>query len=991
MARRPDAQVLKDLAGKLGVTEVRVAVPDDEQSRDGCILCGLCVRVCRDLMGVGAISFTNRGVDREVGTPFGVPSEVCRSCGACEQICPTGAWKLANVIDRPVEPIGNEYQENLASRAPIYSAFAQAVPNVPVIDRESCAHFLTDSCGLCEKVCPAKAIDYSQTGQEEAVEVGSVILAPGFDEFDPKLKPEYGYGVYPNVYTSIEFERLSNASGPYGGHLKRRSDLNAPKRIAFLQCVGSRDASCDRDFCSSVCCMYAVKESVIAKEHAPDLDISIFAMDIRSFGKDFDRFTERAQSEYGINMIRSRIAALEEVPGTHDLRLRYETEDGGIKDEVFDMVVLSVGLDKVEGAEELAKAVGIDLDRFGFCRTTDFGPVETARPGVYVCGAFSGPKDIPETVAQASAAASKVSADLSQVRGTLTVEREYPPEIPILATDEPRIGVFVCHCGINIGSVVDVPDTVEYAKTLPNVAYAEANLYTCSQDTQVAIREKIKEHDLNRVVVASCSPRTHEPLFQETCQQAGLNRYLFEMANIRDQCSWVHMHEPARATHKAKDLIRMAVAKARKLNPLSRMIVDVEQSGLVIGGGPAGMTAALELAAQGFDVTLVEQSPELGGHLHSASALLSGDNPVTGLKRIVDAVTTNEKIEVLTNARVTNVAGYVGNFDIALNAGGEEKKIKRGAIIVATGAGERVPTVHGYGQSDRIMTQRELDQQLAALKVNAKSVVMIQCVNSRDDDHPYCSRVCCSTAVKNALRIKEQSPGTEVHVLYRDMRTYGLRESAYRRAREAGVIFTRFDKDWQPEVTVVDGMPRVRFLEPLLHEMIEIEPDLLVLSAGIAPNAGNPELAKLLKVPVNADGFFLEAHVKLRPSDFATDGIFVCGTAHGPKHVDESITQGCAAASRACTLLSAGQIETEGVVAEVDREKCSKCGICESNCPFAAIAKDPVDGRAKVTEVLCKGCGVCASNCPERAVTVRHFRSPQVLEQVRAALVDVGV
>jgi heterodisulfide reductase subunit A len=732
--------------------------------------------------------------------------------------------------------------------------------------------------------------------------------------------------------------------------------------------------------------MYAIKESVIAKEHDPDLDITIFGMDMRSYGKDFDGFVDRAQDEYGVGFARSRIASLEEDPETRNLSLRYETEEGEIKDEEFDMAVLSVGLDRIEGAERLARAAGVELDRFGFCRTSEFSPVETTRPGVFVCGAFSGPMDIPETVAQASGAAAKASGLLSGARGTLTVERSYPPEREVAAEDEPRIGVFVCRCGINIGGVVDVPAVVEYAKTLPNVVFAEENLYTCSQDTQVAIREKIKEHDLNRFVVAACTPRTHEPLFQETCQQAGLNRYLFEMANIRDQCSWVHMHEPERATRKAKDLVRMTVAKARRLRPLARMKVDVDRSALVIGGGPAGLTAAAGLADEGFDVTLVERKDVLGGRLREITALLSGESPGEGLQRLIERVERDPRIEVVTGAEVKDVKGYVGNFVITLDVGGATRELKRGAVVVATGASERALTEYGFGESDRIITQSELDRRLADGDLGARSVVMIQCVGSRSDEHPYCSRVCCSTAVKNALRIKERSPETQVHVLYRDMRTYGLRESAYREAREKGIVFTRFDEERPPEVSVRDGRVAVRFREPLLGETIEIEPDLLVLSAGMAPNESNRDLAKLLKVPVNADGFFLEAHVKLRPVDFATDGVFVCGTAHAPKHVDESIAQASAAASRACTLLAAGSIETEGVVAEVDRELCSKCGICESNCPYAAIEKDPEDGFARVTEVLCKGCGVCASNCPERAITIRHFRQEQIMEQVHAAL-----
>ena len=904
-----------------------------------------------------------------VRRPRYVNEEKCTGCGVCAQKC-------------PVEAI-DEFNEGLSERGGIFVKYPQAVPLVYAIDRDKCI-----GCGTCQEVCKAGAVEYDEEEKEILLDVGSVILAPGFEEFDPSLKSEYGYGRYPNVVSSIEFERILSASGPYGGMVLRPSDGEIPRKVALIQCVGSRDAKLGNNYCSSACCMYAIKEAVIAMEHSPGLQCTIFFMDVRAYGKEFDDYYIRAEEEHGVKFVRSRVSHIDEVLGSRNLIVRH-VDDEGSKDEEFDLVVLSVGMRPPKNAEELAKTIGIELNKYNFCSTKTFSPLNTSRPGIYVCGAFSAPKDIPESVAQASGAAAKAASMIAPERGKLTVVKEYPPERDV-SGEEPRIGVFICHCGINIGGIVDVPEVVEYAKTLPNVVYAEHNLYTCSQDTQKKIREMIQEHKLNRVIVASCTPRTHEPLFRETIREAGLNIYLFEMANIRDQCSWVHMHEPEKATEKAKDLVRSIVAKSRLLRPLKKPVIDVVPVGLVIGGGLSGMTAALELAKQGLEVHLVEKENELGGNLRSIYYLLESEDPQEQLRAIIKEVTDNEKIHVHLNTEIVDIEGYVGNFKTTLNNGDEKAEINHGIVIVATGAVEYKPTEYLYGNEARVLTQHELEEKLAKGNFNAKTVAMIQCVGSRNDENPNCSRICCSQAVKNALKIKELRPETDVYVLYKDIRTYAFKEDYYRKAASEGVLFIRYDDENKPKVTRENGNLKVVVREPVLKTWVPIEPDLLVLSAATVPNPDNERIAKMLKVPLSKDGFLLEAHMKLRPVDFATDGVFLCGLAHSPKSVEESISQACAAAARAITILSKKALDVEGAIASVNEDLCGGCRICEAICEYGAIEMKEKDDKltSHVLEALCKGCGTCGSSCPTGAITMLHFSDDQILAQVRAALME---
>ncbi len=846
-------------------------------------------------------------------------------------------------------------------------------------------------CQQCVLYCGPDAIDHQMKETTETIDVGAVILSPGFAEYSPPKADSYGYQVYPNVLTSIEFERMLSASGPYKGHIKRISDGKPLKKIAWLQCIGSRDESCDRKYCSSVCCMYATKEAVIAKEHEPGVETHIYYMDMRSFGKDFDKYFDRAQKEYGIVYRRCRIPKIEQDRKTKQLIIRYVDEKGLLQHETYDMVVLSVGLQPCAALGHLSKALEVNLNEYGFIETEVFTPVSTSREGIFASGTVTEPKDIPESVTQASAAAAEAAKSIADARGTEVVEKTYPLERDIKA-EFPRIGVFVCHCGINIAGVVDIKKVVEAAKTLPYVVYSDDTLFTCSQDSQEKIKEKIKELNLNRVVIASCTPRTHEPLFQDTLRQVGLNPHLFEMANLRDQNSWVHKNAPGSATEKAIDAVRMAVAKSSDLYPVRHMQIPVLSSALVIGGGIAGMQAALSIAEQGYQVYLVEKEPELGGHLREIYLGAQGEKPQELLKQTIEQVTSHPHIQVLTDTTVRQVSGYVGNFSTTLQTSKKEKTstvVQHGVIIVATGGIPYQPKEYQYKKSDAVLTQTEFEKDLFLEKSylkELKEVVMIQCVGSRNDDHPYCSRVCCSEALKNALRFKEINPDATLYVLYRDIRTYGFREDIlYQKARKKGILFVRYDEKEEPKVTIEGGKLLIKTKELILGRELHLHPDRLVLSAGIVPPDNKP-LAQLLKVPLNADEFYAEAHVKLRPIDFSADGIFLCGLAHSPRFIEESILQAKATSARAATILSKKYLETLGNIAKVISRNCAGCQLCVEACPYDAISYDEEKKIVIVNEILCQGCGACSVVCPSGTSQQNTFTKRQIVSMIDACL-----
>lgn len=840
-------------------------------------------------------------------------------------------------------------------------------------------------CLQCVEACKAEAIYHEMEEKEVELKVGSLILAPGFDKFDPERRGEYGYGRLKNVVTSLEFERLLSASGPFQGQVLRPSDQKEPKRIAWIQCVGSRDITCGRDYCSSVCCTYATKQAIITRDHYPGMETTIFYNDLRTFGKGFDRYQESAVEKYRVRYIKSIVSGVKELRQSNNLLLSYISDEGEIKEEEFDLVVLSLGLVPSSASEELIEVASVESNPFGFSHTHPFSPSQTSQPGIYVAGAIEVPRDIPETVMSASSAAALSAELLAGERGTMIKEKRYPPERDISA-EPPRVGVFVCRCGANIARVVEVASVAEYARTLPSVVYADENLYTCSTDTQVKIISAIEEHGINRVVVASCSPRTHEPLFQDTIREAGLNKYLFEMANIRDQCSWVHAAHPQEATEKAKDLVRMAIARAITLEPLKELSFEVKQQALVIGGGLSGIVAALSLANQGFKIYLIEKTDRLGGNLREIHYTLEGITPGEYLDALTKELEASDKITVYKNAEVIDYAGHVGNFKSKLRCEGKELELEHGVVIIATGGAEYAPEEYYYGKNDRVITQRELEEKIASGKgelKELKEVVMIQCVGSREQPNQYCSRVCCSQAVKNSLKLKEINPKIKVSVLYRDIRAYGFKELYYRKARERGVTFLRYDLQTKPEVTADNGRIRVVVKDDLLSSSIRLTPDYLVLSAAIRPHPENKKLATTFKLPLTPDGFFLEAHLKLRPLDFASPGMFLCGLAHSPKFIDESIAQAKGSASRAATILSQKQMLVGGVVSVVDEERCVACLTCVRTCPYNVPVIN-AEGVAEIEAASCQGCGICASACPRKAIQLKHYQDEQVLSKCLA-------
>lgn len=951
---------------------------DHQDSGTDCIRCGLCAITCDKVMNIGALKMKETGIEAGV--------DICQVCGACVSVCPVNFLSIDKVTDKVPRPLLNTFNEGLNTRKPVNIFYPQAVPRVPVIDEESCVHLNTEACGTCASVCGVGAIHYDQRKNHTEIQIGSVIFSPGIEVFDAKLRGEFGYGSYQNVVTSIEFERLLSASGPTSGTVARPGDGKHPTKIAWIQCVGSRDHSCDRDYCSSVCCMYATKEAFIAREHDSSIEPTIFYIDMRSFGKNFDDYVERAK-DHNVRFVRAMVSRIFEDPVTGDLELRYVDESGERQREVFDMVVLSVGLQVPKPVKQLAGTLEIDLDRFGFVTTDCYQPLATSRPGIFVSGAVNGPKDIPETVCEASAAAEAASAELAAGRHSLITVEPIPQEKDVSLEDELRIGVFICHCGTNIASVVDVNAVTEYAKTLPGVVYAEHPLYTCSQDTQERIRDIIEEHNLNRVVTSACSPTTHEPLFQSTIRQAGLNKYFFDMANIRDQCSWVHPNNPAEATEKSKRLTRMAVANAAVGQPLQEMEFDVDSRLLIIGGGVAGMTAALEAAKQGFGVFLVEKEPQLGGQLRNIQRAPDGRKMDEFLDTLIGEIEASERIRVFLGSEVVDQTGFVGAFETEIaTPTGATRSVKHGAILVATGAEEYRPELYGLGENSRVMTQADFERYLeeAGDTTAPINVVMIQCAGSRDSEHlPYCSRICCNHAIKNSLKCLSLFPSARVDVLYRDMRSYGLGELDYRAARGAGVNFVRFDPETNPlNVHVADEKIEVSLVDPSVRMEVRFTPDILVLSTGMTPR-DTEELASMLRVPRNEAGFFIEAHAKLRPVDLPSEGLFMAGTAHGPKSSSEAITQAQAAVARATTLLSKKSLTLSGVVSKVDPANCAVCLTCVRACPYGVPFIND-DHSAEINPALCQGCGICVAECPAKTITLGRFNDSNIRAKIEA-------
>ena len=911
--------------------------------------------------------------------PRYIREDKCMGCTTCVEYCPV--------------KVPDPYNQDLSLNKAIHIYFSQAVPLVTYIDPETCLYLQGERCTICLGVCKNKAIDLHQEAEKVEVNVGAIVLCPGYEVFDPKVRGDYGYGTFENVVTSLDFERLLCATGPYEGEILRPSDGKHPHKIAWIHCVGSRQViPGGNSYCSAVCCTYTQKQVILTKDHDAETEATIFHNDIRSYGKDFERFYQRAENLPGVRFIRSYVSIGKEIPETKNVTIKYATTEDGVKEEEFDLVVLSVGLSPPADVQNLANKFGVELDSHGFCKTNPVNPIETSRPGIFVSGAFQGPIDIPESVMTASGAEALCGQLLAYRRGKLAREREYPPERDV-TEEETRVGVFVCHCGANIGRVVDVPSVVDYASTLDNVVHAQESVFACSTDNAREIADTIREKGLNRVVVAACTPRTHEPLFRDTLREGGINQYFFDMANIREHCSWVHSREQEDATQKAKDIVRMSVARTALLEPLQEFELPVDKRGLVVGGGLAGMTSALSLANQGFEVYLVEKDTDLGGMARRLHYTLEGLDVQAGLGDLVRKVYQHPLIHVYTDAIITEASGYVGNFITKVTSEGMVKEIHHGITIIATGAEEYKPTEYLYGEDDRVVTLLELEEQIAKGEerlINSQSLVMIQCVGCRQEDRNYCARVCCDQAIKNALKLKEINPEMDIYILFRDMRTYGFKEDFYREAADKDVKFIRYEPDDKPQVEAVEedgrGILRVTMTDPVLGQRLALDADLLALAAAVIPSAGSQEISRLFKVPLNPDGFFQEAHVKLRPVDFAADGVFLCGMAHYPKHISETISQAYGAAGRAITVLSQDSVIASGAICEVNESECVTCGACISVCKYGAIefVDTPQGKKARVNPILCKGDGLCNAKCPTGAISLKHYTDEEVFCQIDA-------
>jgi heterodisulfide reductase subunit A len=913
--------------------------------------------------------------------PRYIDESKCTGCTTCVEYCP---------VKYP-----DRFNQDISQNKAVHIYFAQAIPLVTYID-ESCLYLKEKKCGICESVCKNNAIDFTQTAEKMEVKVGAVILAPGIEAYIPKVGNEYGYGRMENVVTSMDFERLLCATGPYEGEILRASDKKHPHKIAWIQCIGSRQVNpkgVGNSYCSAVCCTYTQKQVILTKDHDAEAECTIFHNDIRSYGKDFERFFQRTEKLPGIRFFRSYTTVVKEDPKTKNVTIRYSTPDEGVKEEEFEMVVLSVGLNPPSEAQSLADKFGIKLNEHNFCDTNPANPMETSRPGVFISGAFNGPTDIPESVFTASGASSQCGELLNYRRDKLTEEKVFPAERDV-SKEEPRIGVFVCHCGANIGRIVNVPSTVEYAMTLPNVVYAQEQLFSCASNSAREITDITKEKGLNRVVIAACSPRTLEPLFRETLREAGINQYYFEMGNIREHNSWVHSKEKEDALDKAKDIIRMSVARAAHLAPLKEFDLPVNKEALVVGGGIAGMTCALSIANQGHEVHLLEKDSNLGGMARKIHQTLEGLDVQEYLGGLIKKVYAHPSIHVYTDAVILEAAGYVGNFTTRVKSERGIREIKHGAAIIATGANVYKPVEYLYGTDERVMTHLELEERIhngdEKIK-NAKNLVMIQCVGCRNEDRNYCSRICCGESIKNALKLKELNPKMDIYILFRDVRTYGFREDYYREAANREVKFIRYEPQDKPLLEAgesQEGQPilKVTATDYVLGNKLEIEADFVALAAAIVPAEGSKEIAQLFKVSLGQDGFFQEAHVKLRPVEFAADGVYLCGMAHYPKHITETINQAYGAAGRVLTLLSHDTVVASGSVCEVNEKKCMGCGTCAAVCTYGSIEmRKTANGmKAIVNPILCKGDGLCNAKCPTGAIQLKHFTDKGLFAQIDA-------
>ena len=949
-----------------------------------CILAPKMVEVARHpnikLLTYSEVKEVKRSADgasftvKIVKKPRYVNETLCKGCRLCTEKCPT--------------TVQNEFEAGLGERKGIYIPFPQAVPAIATIDENACLYLTKGICRVCQKFCPTGAIDYNQKAEELSIEASSVIVATGYDLLDTSSLAQYGFGRFPDVLYSLQYERMMNAAGPTGGSIVKVSDKAKPERILFIQCVGSRSEKSKREpHCSQVCCMYATKQAIVTKEHEPDIDVNILYNDLRVSGKGYEGLVERAKEEFKVKYLKGLPGEVQQDPLTGRLDVRYmDMSAGEIKEVKTDLVVLCPAMVPIKGSGELAKKLGIEVDEYGFFNSSDpLSNVKTNVPGIFVCGCSQEPKDISHSVIQAHAAAAEALLRCAPFCPSSELKEEQRSKVSEDLMAEPRVGVFVCHCGLNIANVVDVREVIEDTKTLPNVVYTEDLMYTCSKDGIERIKEVIRVKELNRVVVAACTPITHAPLFRSICKEAGLNPYLFEMVNIREHASWVHHQYPEEATEKSKDLVRMAVAKAALLEPLEELSTTITPAALIVGGSVAGLVASKVIADSGFKVYLVEESEKLGGRFLSEypHVPFSEIDEKPELEKLVEAVKGHENIELSLSSKPTRFKGSIGNFEVSIEGNpGEAKQLKVGVAILTPDAVEKVPEgLYGYGTLDSVHSVSEFRKIVEGGGVKeGDSIGYIVCGGSER---------CCSEVLDSALTVKKLKPTSNVYVFYEDIRLPLEGERIYREARDLGITFIRFDEESRPRVYTEEGRKIVEAYDFTLHERFSFPLDKIVLSAPLVAPEEAEELSSTFKVPLNDEGFFLEVHPKMRPIDFSSDGLFMAGTAHSPQSLKEAATQGLAAASRALTPLVLGKLTVEPLIAVVDEERCTGCGTCVSICEYnAPKMAQSAYGRmvAEIDPMLCKGCGTCASRCPGRAIEVKGFTREQTMAMIRTAL-----